>query len=32
MSATLVSQPGVLRGLNWLRQRRGQPPFDAPPT
>lgn len=27
----LVSQPGVLRGLNWLREKRGHPPFDAPP-
>jgi hypothetical protein len=27
----LVSRPGVLRGLNWLRRRRGQLPFDAPP-
>jgi hypothetical protein len=26
----LVLRPGVLRGLNWLRQRRGQLPFDAP--
>ena len=27
----LVLRPGVLRGLNWLRLRRGQLPFDAPP-
>ncbi len=27
----LVSRPGVLRALNWLRGRRGQPPFEAPP-
>jgi hypothetical protein len=27
----LVLRPGVLSGLNWLRLRRGQPPFDAPP-
>ena len=26
----LVSQPGVMRGLNWLRNRRGEPPFEAP--
>lgn len=26
----LVLRPGVLRGLNWLRGRRQQPPFDAP--
>ena len=26
----LVSQPGVFRGLNWLRQKRGHQPFDAP--
>jgi len=28
----LVLRPGVLRGLNWLRQRGGHPPFEAPPT
>jgi hypothetical protein len=28
----LVSQSGVLRSLNWLRRRRGYPPFDAPNT
>jgi hypothetical protein len=27
----LVLQPGVLRGLNWLRQKRGHKPFDTPP-
>ena len=26
----LVLRPGVLRGLNWLRRRREQAPFDAP--
>ena len=26
----LVLQPGVLRGLNWLRERRGHQPFDTP--
>ena len=26
----LVSRPGVLRGLNWLRHRQGQLPFDTP--
>ncbi|MEZ5567638.1 MAG: PGPGW domain-containing protein [Halioglobus sp.] len=26
----LVTRRGVLRGLNWLRGRRGQAPFDAP--
>lgn len=26
----LVLRPGVLQGMNWLRQRRGQLPFDAP--
>ena len=26
----LVLRPGVLRGLNWLRGRRQQAPFDAP--
>jgi hypothetical protein len=26
----LVAQPGVLRGMNWLRQRRGKAPIDAP--
>lgn len=28
----LVRRPGVLRALNWLRRRRGQAPFDAPPA
>jgi hypothetical protein len=27
----LVMRPGVLRGLNWLRHRRGHLPFDGPP-
>ena len=26
----LVLRPGVLRGLNWLRRRRQQAPFDPP--
>jgi hypothetical protein len=26
----LVLRPGVLRGLNWLRSRRDQTPFDTP--
>ena len=26
----LVLRPGVLRGLNWLRQRGGHPPFEGP--
>jgi hypothetical protein len=26
----LVLRPGVLRGLNWLRERRGRPPFEPP--
>ncbi len=26
----LVGQPGVMRGLNWLRRRHGEPPFEAP--
>lgn len=30
LERTLVSQPGVMRGLNWLRARRGEAPFDAP--
>lgn len=28
----LVQRPGVLRGLNWLRQRGGHPPLEAPPA
>lgn len=28
----LVLRPGILRGLNWLRRRQNQPPFDAPIT
>lgn len=27
----LVRQESVMRGLNWVRHRRGQPPFDLPP-
>lgn len=27
----LVLRPGVLSGLNWLRGKRGYPPFDTPP-
>lgn len=27
----LVRRRGVLRALNWLRRRRGQPPFEGPP-
>jgi hypothetical protein len=26
----LVLRPGVMRGMNWLRARRGQPPFESP--
>lgn len=26
----LVLRPGVLRALNWLRNRQGQPPFEGP--
>ena len=26
----LVLRPGVLRGLNWLREKRGHEPFDVP--
>ncbi len=26
----LVQRPGILRGLNWLRRRRGQAPFEPP--
>ena len=26
----LVSRPGVMRGLNWLRRRRHKLPFDVP--
>ncbi|MEH6568713.1 MAG: PGPGW domain-containing protein [Halioglobus sp.] len=28
----LVMRPGILRGLNWLRRRKNQPPFEAPIT
>lgn len=27
----LVSLPGILRSLNWIRQRRGRPPLETPP-
>lgn len=27
----LVSRPGVMTALNWLRQRHGRRPFEAPP-
>ncbi len=26
----LVRRPGVMRALNWLRNRHGQPPFEVP--
>ena len=26
----LVQRPGVLRGMNWLRERHGEPPFESP--
>lgn len=26
----LVMRPGVMRGMNWLRSRRGEVPFDVP--
>ena len=26
----LVSRRGVMRALDWLRKRKGQPPFDPP--
>jgi hypothetical protein len=26
----LVSRPGVLPALDWLRERRGEPPFESP--
>jgi hypothetical protein len=26
----LVSQPGVMRAMNWLRARRAKPPFEPP--
>jgi hypothetical protein len=26
----LVGRPGVLAALDWLRQRKGEPPFDPP--
>ena len=30
LERALVMRPGVLRALNWLRARRGQPPFEPP--
>ena len=30
LERALVSRPGVYRGLNWLRQRRGASPFQLP--
>jgi hypothetical protein len=30
MERWLVMRPGVLRAMNWLRTRSGEPPFDAP--
>ncbi|MEM8563584.1 MAG: PGPGW domain-containing protein [Pseudomonadota bacterium] len=26
----LIKRPGVIKGLDWLRTRSGQPPFDPP--
>ena len=26
----LVTRPGAMPALNWLRERRGQPPFELP--
>ncbi|MEM8660817.1 MAG: PGPGW domain-containing protein [Pseudomonadota bacterium] len=26
----LIQRPGVMKGLDWLRARSGQPPFDPP--
>jgi len=31
MERALVIQPGVFKALNWLRARRGHPPFELPP-
>jgi archaellum biogenesis protein FlaJ (TadC family) len=28
----LLLRPGVLRGLNWLRERHGRAPFEIPPV
>lgn len=28
----LARRPGVMRGMNWLRARHGEPPFDVPPS
>jgi hypothetical protein len=30
LERALVARPGVFRGLNWLRQRRGEAPFELP--
>lgn len=30
LERALVARPGVFRGLNWLRQRRGEAPFEYP--
>jgi len=30
MERWLVLRPGVMRALNWLRQRQGHAPFDRP--
>lgn len=30
LERALVARPGVFRGLNWLRQRRGEGPFEIP--
>jgi hypothetical protein len=30
LERALVGRPGVLPALDWLRKRRGQPPFDPP--
>jgi hypothetical protein len=32
MERWLVLRPGVMRALNWLRQRQGHGPFDRPPA
>jgi len=28
----IVRQPAVMKALNWIRQRRGQPPLQPPPA
>ena len=30
LERALVRRPGVMRGMNWLRARHDEPPFDAP--